>query len=117
MDGNGTLIIVSEAIAGLPHAFSGKNYIPSGRCLYFVRLLLVLHPVFFVTYLWTHGMYFGKYACNGFKFYVPQHGLYFTLYGSNCTVSTERGALTGNQSCCPLATFRVREQFVSVKIN
>ena len=117
MDGNGTLIIVSEAIAGLPHAFSGKNYIPSGRCLYFVRLLLVLHPVFFVTYLWTDEMYFCKYASNGFKFYVPQHGLYFTLYGSNCTVSTERGALTGNQSCCPLATFRVREQFVSVKIN
>jgi hypothetical protein len=37
-DGNGTLIIVSKAIVGLPYAFSGKNYIRNGGCLYFVRL-------------------------------------------------------------------------------
>jgi len=62
-------------------------------------------------------MYFGKYACNGFKFYVPQHGLYHTLYGSNCNVSTERGALTKNESCCPIVTVRMHVQFVSVKIK
>jgi len=63
-----------------------------GECLYFVRLWLVIHPIFFVTYLWIREIYVCMYACNGFKFYVPQRGLYFTQYGSKCTDSTERGA-------------------------
>ena len=58
----------------------------------FVRLWLVLHLIFFVTCLCIRGIYACKYACNGFKFYVPQRGLHYTRYGSNCTDSTERGA-------------------------